>query len=396
MHGIATGGDGVARDDDGRVVFVRGALPGELVDAEVTEAKKRFARAELVAVESPSPGRRSEPCGHIADGCGGCDLQHAEVDTQRALKLDIVRDCLERIGRIDAPIVEAGGAVPAESYRTTIRVAVAGDRAGHRGRRSHQAVPTPDCLVAHPALRSVLAEGRFPGADEVFVRVSEATGELLVIVSPDASQSESPVGRVIGADELAVDDVSFDEDIGGVRFRVSARSFLQSSPAAASLLVDEVRAIAEACAPASLADLYGGIGVFAATVPVPGRVVLVEQNASAVADARLNLAGLGERVSIVASPVERWRPEPVDLVVADPARAGLGRAGVEVIAATGAADIALVSCDPGSLGRDAGLLVESGYDLVRSRVIDVFPQTSHVEVVSHFTRSDGVNRPSSP
>ncbi|MEM7286770.1 MAG: TRAM domain-containing protein [Actinomycetota bacterium] len=392
VHGIATGGDGVARADDGRVVFVRGALPGEVVDAEFVETRKRFARAVAVAVEEPAPGRRTPPCRHVEDDCGGCDLQHADVDTQRRLKLDIVRDCLERIGRLSAPVVEAAGSVPAEAYRTTMRVAVRGGRAGHRARRSHAVVITPDCLVAHPSLVSVVADARFGHAEEVFARVSIATGEVIVIVAPTRGDAVSPLGRVVGADEVAEGaDVSLEEDIAGVRFRVSARSFLQSSPTAASLLVEEVRRIADASGPESLADLYGGIGVFAATVPVAGRAVLVERNPSAVADARINLGGLGREVDIVQSDVARWRPEPIDLVVADPARAGLGRDGAAVVAATGAADVALVSCDPGSLGRDAGLLVEAGYRLVSSRVVDVFPQTSHVEVVSHFTRSEGVN-----
>ena len=396
IDGIATGGDGVGRADDGRVVFVRGALPGEVVDAEVVETRKRFARAELHRVIDAAPGRREPPCRRVGEGCGGCDLQHADDPTQRSLKLDIVRDCLERIGRIGAPTVEPGPAVSSEGYRTTIRVAVPDGRAGHRGRGSHRVVPTPDCLVAHPALRRVLAEGEFPGADEVFARVSAATGEVLVVVSPTAAGSSTPIGRLVGADDVVGGvEVALHEEIAGTRFRVSASSFLQSSPAAATLLVEEVRRIVADVSPQSLADLYGGIGVFAATVPVPGQVVMVEQNEAAVADARVNLAALSSPVEIVASKVERWRPMPVDFVVADPARSGLGRAGTDVVVGTNAVDVALVSCDPGSLGRDAGLLVEAGYSLVSSRVVDVFPQTSHVEVVSHFTRSDGVNRPSS-
>lgn len=396
VHGMATGGDGVGRADDGRVVFVRGALAGEVVDAEVVETRKRFARAEVRSIIEAAPGRRSAPCHHLTEGCGGCDLQHADEPTQRASKLAIVADCLQRIGRLAAPVVEAAGSVAPQGYRTTLRVAVEDGRAGHRERNSHRVVPTPDCLVAHPALRRVMREGRFPGAEEVVVRVSEATGEVLVIVSPDATGSTCPVGSVLGADELAAGaEAVLWEDIAGVRLRVSAGSFLQSSPAAATLLVDEVRRIADRVEPASLADLYGGIGVFAAAVRVPGRVVMVEQHGPAVADARVNLADLAQH-EVVESAVERWVPQPVDLVVADPPRAGLGRAGVDVVAGTGCGDVALVSCDPGSLGRDAGLLAAAGYEQVSSRVVDVFPQTSHIEVVSHFTRSAGVNRPSAP
>ncbi len=384
---IATGGDGVARDDDGRVVFVAGALPGETVEARVTGAKKRFATAEVVQVVEAAPARVVPPCHHLVAGCGGCDLQHVAPPTQHELKVEIVADCLERIGRLASPNVTAGGALAPTGYRTTVRAAVVDGQAGHRRRRGHEVVATPECLVAHPQVRAVLAEGRFGDAEEVFVRASLATGERLVVVSPTAVGASVPAGAVIGADELdRREDAHLYEDVAGVRLRVSARSFFQSSPLAATALVEEVSRISDAVGVESLADLYGGIGVFAACVPVVGRVVLVEQNPWAVADARVNLAGTDAQ--LVEARVEAWEPEPVDLVVADPARRGLGAAGADVVARAGAPHVVLISCDPGSLGRDAGLLAARGFSLVESRVFDLFPQTSHVEVVSHFTRSE--------
>jgi 23S rRNA (uracil1939-C5)-methyltransferase len=111
----------------------------------------------------------------------------------------------------------------------------------------------------------------------------------------------------------------------------------------------------------------------------------VEGTASAIRDAQVNLADLDE-VTIVKADVARWRPSPADLVVADPARSGLGRAGAERVAATGARRVVLVSCDAASLGRDAGLLAGHGYRLVEATLVDLFPHTPHVEVVSRFDR----------
>ena len=131
-------------------------------------------------------------------------------------------------------------------------------------------------------------------------------------------------------------------------------------------------------------DLYAGVGLFAGTVGADGPVVAVESSPTAVADAAVNLAGLDAEV--VRCRVERWRPRRADLVIADPARRGLGRPGVGTIAATRAATVVLVSCDAASFARDAALLVEAGYGLDRVVVLDLFPQTSHTKTVGRFVR----------
>jgi tRNA/tmRNA/rRNA uracil-C5-methylase (TrmA/RlmC/RlmD family) len=130
-------------------------------------------------------------------------------------------------------------------------------------------------------------------------------------------------------------------------------------------------------------DAYCGVGLLGAAAP-GAELIAVEAHPAAVADARVNLAWRG--ATVVESPVERWRPCPVDSAIADPARHGLGAAGADVLAGTGAATVVLVSCDAGSLGRDAGLLGERGYDLDHCEVLDLFPHTPHVEVVSRFRR----------
>ena len=221
------------------------------------------------------------------------------------------------------------------------------------------------------------------------IRVGARTGEAMVVAAPTAAGVVVPGGvAVVGADQLdAGAEAWIHEELAGRAWRVSARSFLQASPEAADALVDRVGAAVADVAPGAerLVDLCAGIGLFAGTVGAGfADVVAVESSPSAVADAGHNLGGAPARV--VRSSMARWRPEPTDVVVADPPRRGLGREGVDPVVASGASAVVLVSCDAGALGRDAGLLVEAGFTFEGCEVLDPFPQTSHVEVVSRFRR----------
>lgn len=386
---IAGGGEGVGRAPDGRVVFVAGALPGERVRAEVTEVRRRHARAALTEVRRASPARREPPCPHVDRGCGGCDWQHVDEVTQRELRMAVVSDALTRIGGLVDPPVSLGPELPTTAARTTVRAFVEGGRAGFRRRHSHDAVVVDSCLIAHPATAELIRDGRFGAAEEVVIRVGARTGERMVLVSPTAEGVAVPDDvLVVGADELAAGRAAWiHEEVAGRRWRVSARSFLQASPDGADVLVDLVGGAARTLAPdaRTMVDLAAGIGLFAGTVGTGlDAVVAVEPSRSAVADARCNLEDTS--ATVVKASIERWRPDRADVVVADPPRAGLGRVGVERVVATGASALVLVSCDPGALGRDVSLLGAAGYALESSTVLDLFPQTSHVEVVSRLRR----------
>lgn len=387
-HGVAVGGDAVARDLDGRVVFVAGALPGESVRVRVRAAKTRFVHAEVVEVLEAAPDRVDPACPHVAEGCGGCGWAHVDPATQRRLKAEMVAEALARIGHLDeVPVVEPGPTLAPSGFRTTVRAAVTGGRTGYHKAASSDRLAVDSCRVAHPLAEELLVDGRFGDADEVVIRVGARTGERMVRVDPRADDVHVPDDVVVvGADELAGGRRAWiHEEVAGVQLRTSADSFFQSRPDGADALVAAVAdAIAGLDRSSTLADLYCGVGLFAATVGRDWRTVAVERSRSAVADARVNLAGTGAKV--IGAGVERWRPSPAGAVVADPPRSGLGRQGVAKVAATGAERLVLVSCDAGSLGRDAGLLVGQGWTLERVRLVDLFVDTPHIEVVSTFTR----------
>ena len=382
---VVAGGDGLGREDTGRVVLVTGALPGELVVAEIDRERRDVAFARTVEVIEPTAARRTPPCPAVERGCGGCGWQHVEVDAQRELKRQIVVEALERTGRIADPAVTVAPALPDERYRTTVRLAVdAEGRVGFRAARRHDVVAVTDCLVAHPLLSELLGRLRLPAGEEIVLRVGAATAERAAwwtpaqLARPASLPDDVQTGRRGHVHEV----------VGGRRLRVGNGAFFQPSREAAEAIVDAVRRSAGPARdwPAgAVVDAYGGVGLFAATVvPADRPVVVVESAAPACADAAVNLAG--HRAEVVNRQVESWQPCPAALVIADPARAGLGRQAAQRLAATGTPLLVLVSCDPVSLARDAGLLREHGYRLAGAEVIDTFPNTTHVEVVSRFER----------
>ena len=232
---FAAGGDAIARDEDGRVVFVRGALPGETVEAEIVSEKKDWARAVTVAVIVPSPDRVIPPCPSRRAGCGGCGWQHLTIEAQRAARVDIVSDALRRTGGVAEPEVEHGGGVTPTGYRTTVRVAgtpTAGPGSAPRARTTSW--PRRRASIAHPRWPPLLPALRLDHGVEPTLRVSVATGSW----RPGGTRSQGDVHGSAGGD-AGRSAVTLDEDVAGHRLRVSMGSFFQSGPeAAAEVLVD--------------------------------------------------------------------------------------------------------------------------------------------------------------
>ncbi len=391
----------MARGDDGRVVFVEGALPGETVLAEVVSMKKDFVKARTIEVIDASVDRIEPPCPYVAAGCGGCSWQHIDPAAQHELKRLIVVDALRRTAGLKHAEVYLGVELPAERFRTTLRLGVGVDgRIGFRAARSNAIVTVDGCLVAHPSIDELLGTLRFKPAAavppafgraergrsaEVSLRVGARTGERMIWW-----RNTELLGDVRLPDDLLVgEDASISEVIHGHRLRVSARSFFQSSPESAEAIID---AVADAggeflnAGEGPIIDLYGGVGLFAMTVaPQDRAVVVVESSASSCADARFNLTD--RQATVVEDRVEQWSPTKASLVIADPSRPGLDKLGVAAVAATACDRLVLVSCDPVSLARDSRLLGAAGYQHRGSLVLDPFPQTPHIEVVSRFDRA---------
>ena len=393
---LVAGGAALSRRADGRIVLVEGALPGEVVEVRV-ERRHGAERGRLLRVLESSEARIEPRCPHVIEGCGGCDLATLESGDQQEAKLDLVVDSLRRLGRIVDPVVRSGPPLTPWSFRTTLRLAVTAGRAGMRQADSHEVVEIDHCVVAHPILDQLVAEGRFGSASEVMLRVGASTGERIAVVSPDTTGVSLPGDvLVVGADELAKGRRAWiHEEVVGRRWRISAESFFQTRPDGAAALVEVVRSM---CADLlaggtadgrirTLLDAYCGVGLFAGSLldGVDGwRAVAAERSRSSIADARHNLRDIDAR--IVGTSIERLRAPKADLVVADPSRSGLGRGAARVLASAGAPRLILVSCDPAAAGRDARLLGELGYRCTESVLVDLFPHTHHTELVSRFDR----------
>jgi 23S rRNA (uracil1939-C5)-methyltransferase len=397
---LVAGGNGMGRLSDGRVAFVPGTIAGEKVSIELTQQKKDMARGQVVSLLTASEDRVDVPCPRVADGCGGCDWQHLSVAAQHRAKVAIVVDAFTRIGKLAEAesLMRFGGAVGddvAMGWRTTVRAAVnRNGRAGFYRIGTHDVCTTGPCPVTHPVIASILDAGRFVGSDEVLIRVGLTANHVVVAADQPGGVTLPPMpsgwtAAIVAKVAKAGGASCFTERIAGVDLRVSVGSFFQSCPAAAELLVSTVSGLlAEHGEPDVFVDLYGGIGLFACTVGRSAKeVVVVESSPSAIDDARWNL---GEGAVVHRAQVEEWEPprlvrrSRLTHVVADPARTGLGREGVAAAISCHPDVLVLVSCDAAAGARDARLLIDAGYELDQAVVLDLFPHTSHVEVVTRY------------
>jgi tRNA/tmRNA/rRNA uracil-C5-methylase (TrmA/RlmC/RlmD family) len=390
---VAHGGHCVARHE-GRVVFVRHALPGERVVVEVTEDRHaRFCRADAVEVLEAAPDRVERPCPYSGPGkCGGCDWQHVSHAGQLTLKSDVVREQLSRLAGLDVPVfVEA---LPGGPLRWRSRARFAVDRSGEPGlrrHRSHDVVLIEDCpITVEPAAQAVLGS-RWPGAGAVDVAIDSAgvvtttrldrrgVPQSTRVLRPGVDVPEEPAGRA-------------QRSAGGRDWEVEGTGFWQVHPAAADALVGAVAGFAAVRPGETVLDLYAGVGLFggalAPAVGGDGRVVCVESDAAACAAADANLAdlpqaevwqgdvdapGLSELLGDLGRP---------DVVVLDPPRAGAGPDVSRVIAGAAPRAVVYVACDPASLARDVAAFAAAGYRLDALRAFDCFPMTAHVECVA--------------
>jgi len=432
---LAFGEDGVCRHG-GYVVFVPRVLPGELVEARVTRAGRKFARAEPLRILRPSPDRVDPRCRHFGT-CGGCTWQHLRYGAQARRKEDLLRRLLERQVSAAAARAVAPVAAMAEpwGFREKVQLAVRGPagrpRVGFFRLRSHEIVDIEECPVQPEesvaqalAAKAVLASRRAAPYDEktgrgavrhLVLRRGLRTGDShLVVVSaieddpgvrkavsgfralkPPLTGASLNLNRwessvVLGPRTRPLfGNRTWRERVGGLTFEISPASFFQTNARAAEVLVEEVRDAVPRDPALRVIDLYAGVGLFALSLAGQvGEVVAVEGNRGAARDgegnARLNRVG---NCRYLSGPVERFVADRglgrFGAAVADPPREGLGDGVLEgLVRGCRVRRLVLVSCDPLTLARDLARAGALGGRVVRVLPVDMFPHTHHLEAVA--------------
>jgi tRNA/tmRNA/rRNA uracil-C5-methylase (TrmA/RlmC/RlmD family) len=378
---VAHGGVFVARHE-GRVIFVSGAIDGEVVDVEVTEDAGKFLRATVTNVVEASEHRQPHFWKAAREGAGGAEFGHIALSHQRELKAQVLEEALQRMAGIDLKtVVEA---CPEETdglhYRTRVQLNVdASGTAGPMRPRSNEAVFTPNLPLAVTEIEELgLQLKNWNGVKKISIAAS-STGDLQWMVD----------GKLNGSERLI-------ERAGGRTFRLSSGGFWQVHKEAANLLTKSVLEAAELLefdqAKPAL-DLYAGAGLFAATMAAKygsTAFTAVENNKQAVADgskSAIDLANLKFEKSDVLQylRIASAKPGSFDTVVLDPPRSGAAGKVIEQIVRLRPRNIIYVACDPVALARDLGSLSKAGFQLRGLKSLDIFPHTHHFEAVAALT-----------
>jgi 23S rRNA (uracil1939-C5)-methyltransferase len=417
------GGDGLARmpsseAGSGKSVFVPFVLEGECVEAIKVEEKPGFIRARLESVLEAS-SHRVEPICPYFQGCGGCHYQQAAYDRQVAIKAEVLRETLARTAKLELTCELNIHQSSAWQYRNRTRLQVRttpGLAVGYFRFRSHEVMPIEHCPISSPLINRAIQVFVSAEADrmrdeireiEFFVNHQDeamlasalcAAGTRRARARELAERLEEVLPALSGVSVFAqgrtpADDFTQLASLGSEHlfyqtkehgYRVSAGSFFQVN----RFLIDELVAIATGGLSGSLAlDVYAGVGLFSAILARHfDQVIAVESSPSASRDLKQNVSG----IEVVHSTAERYLARFSSLrpaaAVVDPPRAGLGKKVIQDLIRIGPARIVYVSCDPATLARDLGLFRDSGYRIESAHLIDLFPQTYHIESVFRMSR----------
>ena len=373
---VAHGGLCVARHD-GVVIFVRHALPGEIVEAKLISLApgKRSWFAQTISVKKASEKRITPKCEFFkADGCGGCDWQHADSQYQRELKLEVLVEQLERFGQVaNARQISSINAVePSQSnWRTRIRV-VANDEGkwGFRKTRSHEVQVVDKCLIADNSINDVLKTLPAGNPDD----------EILIVKSKEET-------IVYPVEKRAPSAPNSTQEVDGHDFAVAGDGFWQVHPGAASVLSRQIKESVQGLKVESFADLYAGVGVLAHSLlqefPTANAIV-VEADRSAAQNAKENLKSF-KNVQVSSERVDKWVrgvKNKFDVVILDPPRSGAGQTVMQQICRQTLQKIIYIACDPAALARDVLIAKKNGWKLETVVAFDLFPQTHHIESVA--------------
>jgi 23S rRNA (uracil1939-C5)-methyltransferase len=433
---LVYGGDGLGRmpadaQGRGKTLFVPFVLPREQVEVSVIESRSGFARAKLEKVLTPSSDRVEPGCPYFGS-CGGCHYQHMSYEAQLRQKAEILRETLRRTAKLELQQeIQLHPSLP-WNYRNRTRMHVRHTpefALGFYRYNSHDVLPVEACPISSPLINQAIAAvwtlGR-KGAVPEFLHglqflVNHDDTQLLVEaylwpgdnpaeLQPLAVALHSALPEVVG---VAVFTASFIEDesrqrapltvtdfeiaaaIGddslmyhavGQQYQVSGGSFFQTN----RNLVDTLAQVVTANGGGRAAlDLYAGVGLF--TLPLARKfdqVLAVESSQNSFADLRLNVPS---NVKCIRATTERFLAERAvglapDLVVVDPPRAGLGEKTAAALGRMSVSHVTYVSCDPATLSRDLRLLLESSFRVEQAHLVDMFPQTFHMETVLHLAR----------
>jgi 23S rRNA (uracil1939-C5)-methyltransferase len=424
------GGDGLARlpaespsssnKDRGRgkAVFVPFVLAGEEIEAGITDEKPGFARAKVNTIVEPSPHRTTPPCPHFTR-CGGCHYQHAAYEHQLEIKKDILRENLRRIAKLELQCEIQAHPSPPWNYRNRSRLQVRTQpefAAGYFKFASHELLAVEECPISSPLINRGIAAlwqaGRagkiVEGVREVefFANADDTKMLIEVLCAPEARRAAvrawaeelcATMPEIVGVAAFREPQKGVQEPLVAVgaeeltyqtktsTYRVSASSFFQTN----RFLTDELVNIVTAGRSGELAlDLYAGVGLFSTALACNHRhIISVESSQTAAGDLQYNLPVNGKAVrAATEQDLTETHGVVPDLVVVDPPRSGLGDAVTRALAGLSAPRLTYVSCDPATLARDLVPLQAAGYRVEEVHVVDLFPQTYHIESVVQLVR----------
>ncbi len=428
---VIYGGQGLARIPakdaarGGLSVFVPFTLPGEIVEAEITQEHRGYSVADARQIQDASEFRVTAPCPWFAT-CGGCQLQHGAYPYQVELKREMLRESLTRAGVRDLPEISLLVGEPLR-YRNRVRLQVQTRpefSIGYRQSKSHRMTAIEGCPIAAPLLEQCIGVVRTLGAGgvvpvdaheiEMFTNHDQSELFITIWARPRANTREETyqvffenlqreMPQLVGVQMLATDQgearlsraalqwgrQNVNYHVAGRDYTVSAGSFFQVN----STLLDKFLAAVTQGETGGLAwDLYAGVGLFSvALAELFQNVIAVESSAAACRDLRHNLRGSraeyvqASTANFLRQAIARKQNAP-DLILLDPPRAGAGVEAAKMLADLGPRRIVYVSCDPATLGRDLAALIQSGYRLIRLQLVDMFPQTYHMETIATLQR----------
>ncbi len=435
-------GSGVAHTEDGRVVFVSGAVKGDTVTAEVIKVDKRYSVARLLEVITPSPDREEESFCNAPNSCGGCIYRHVKYEAEKEAKQLHVKDSFRRVGLGEVTVLPTAVTGQTKGYRNKVIYPISENKSGlvygYYARETHKVIPCECCSLTHPHLAhiaketvGILNEYKLPAYNEktgkgiirnLYMRIGENTGEVLLTLVVNARElrhekeisarimnvdpsivgvllniNEKNTNVVLGKDYRVLKGRDFIYDtLCGKRFKISAASFWQVNHNAAELLYNIGFEMAETDKEDTIIDLYCGIGSIGISAADENKRILgIEIVESAVEcaseNARLNGIRNASYISADAQSSEEAIGRVLDenpnaLVILDPPRKGCGESLMQFLAKKEVKKILYISCNPETLARDAATILPLGYSISSVQPVDLFPRTGHVETVALLSR----------